>query len=218
MATQTCVTALRGKIKPTQMWRRERANVTHDIIQNVILIVQGDFRKKLAIIQRNWVRTRSGYRSPQKSGWKFRSVSHENRGKFLQGHPNGAGKSDPSVLILSLGFVWHRACIFLHSSWIWTLSCAFLYPFVSVWAMSPVGEFPALYQWQIMPCPCIYHMVVPFLLVESALLPFHAGLAPRGSWHCLWVSVPGGEPLHSQVGEHICVSMGMACIQANTNS
>lgn len=92
------------------MWRRERANVTHAIIQNVILIVQGDYTEELATTQRNWVRTSSGYRFPQKSHWKFRSISRENWGKILQEHPNGAGKSDPAVLILSLGFVWHCAC------------------------------------------------------------------------------------------------------------
>lgn len=58
-------------------------------------------------------------------------------------------------------------------------------------------------------------MCVPCLLAESALLPFHAGLAPRGPWHCLWVSVPGGEPLHPQVGEH---SLGRTCRQASTGS
>lgn len=56
---------------------------------------------------------------------------------------------------------------------------------------------------------------VPCLLVESAFLPFHAGLAPCGPWHCLWVSVPGGEPLHSQVGEH---SLGRTRREASTGS
>lgn len=46
------LSALGGKIKPTQMWRRERANVTHAIIQNVIPVVQGDFREELAIVQK----------------------------------------------------------------------------------------------------------------------------------------------------------------------
>lgn len=93
LATQNCASALRGKIKPTQMWRRERANVTHAIIQNVIPMVQGDFREELAIIQRNSVKNSSGYPT-QKSCWKFGRICRDNWWKFLQGHTNGAGKSD----------------------------------------------------------------------------------------------------------------------------
>lgn len=109
------------------MWRRERASVTHAIIQNVILIVQGDFREELAIIQRNWVRTSSGYRSPQihaenSEASPMRTGVNSYRGISMELE---------SRIQLFLFSPWDLYDIVpaqpLHSSWIRTLSCAFMW-------------------------------------------------------------------------------------------